>query len=64
VNAYRTARKLGARPLVLNPGTVEMHVGNILAALDSRSRAEVVRRATEPGLLEDYSSACWKCGRA
>lgn len=43
-----------ARDLVLSPRTVEMHVGNILAALDSRSRAEAVRRATELGLLEDY----------
>jgi DNA-binding CsgD family transcriptional regulator len=43
-----------ARALVLSPRTVEMHVANILAALDSRSRAEAVRRATELGLLEDY----------
>jgi DNA-binding NarL/FixJ family response regulator len=41
-----------ARALVLSPRTVEMHVANILAALDSRSRAEAVRRATELGLLE------------
>ena len=34
-----------------------MHVANILAILDSRSRAEAVRRATELGLLEDYSIA-------
>jgi DNA-binding NarL/FixJ family response regulator len=40
-----------ARALVLSPRTVEMHVANILAALDSRSRAEAVRRATELGLI-------------
>ncbi|MFN8474661.1 MAG: AAA family ATPase [Anaerolineae bacterium] len=43
-----------ARALVLSPRTVEMHVSNILATLDSRSRAEAVRRAAELGLLEDY----------
>ncbi|HET9494744.1 MAG TPA: AAA family ATPase [Chloroflexia bacterium] len=46
-----------AEALVLSPRTVEMHVGNILAALDSRTRAEAVRRATEMGLLEIYSTA-------
>jgi DNA-binding NarL/FixJ family response regulator len=45
-----------ARQLVLSPRTVEMHVGNMLAALDSRSRAEAVRRAAEMGLLENYST--------
>lgn len=40
-----------AHALVLSPRTVEMHVGNILAALDSRSRAEAVRRAAELGLI-------------
>jgi len=44
-----------ARALVLSPRTVEMHVANILATLDSRSRAEAVRRATELGLLETYA---------
>jgi DNA-binding CsgD family transcriptional regulator len=43
-----------ARQLVLSPRTVEMHVGHILAALDSRSRAEAVRRAAELGLLDHY----------
>jgi len=43
-----------ARALVLSPRTVEMHVANILAMLDSRSRAEAVRRAAELGLLEEY----------
>lgn len=37
--------------LVLSPRTVEMHVANILATLDIRSRAEAVRRAVELGLL-------------
>ena len=41
-----------ARTLVLSPRTVEMHVANMLAILDSRSRAEAVRRATELGLLK------------
>jgi DNA-binding NarL/FixJ family response regulator len=40
-----------AHALVLSPRTVEMHVANILATLDSRSRAEAVRRASELGLL-------------
>jgi DNA-binding CsgD family transcriptional regulator len=31
---------------------IAMHVANILATLDSRSRAEAVRRAAELGLLE------------
>ena len=44
-----------AHVLVLSPRTVEMHVANILATLDSRSRAEAVRRATELGLLESVS---------
>jgi DNA-binding NarL/FixJ family response regulator len=43
-----------ARALVLSSRTVEMHVANILAILDSRSRAEAVRRAAELGLLEEY----------
>ncbi|MFN8484241.1 MAG: AAA family ATPase [Anaerolineae bacterium] len=43
-----------ARALVLSPRTVEMHVGAILATLDSRSRADAVRRAAELGLLENY----------
>ena len=46
-----------AGTLVLSPRTVEMHVANILATLDSRSRAEAVRRAAELGLLEEYSTA-------
>jgi DNA-binding CsgD family transcriptional regulator len=46
-----------ARSLVLSPRTVEMHVANILAALDSRSRAEAVRRAADLNLLQEYSMA-------
>jgi DNA-binding NarL/FixJ family response regulator len=46
-----------ARALVLSPRTVEMQIANILATLDSRSRAEAVRRATERGLLEAYGMA-------
>jgi DNA-binding NarL/FixJ family response regulator len=49
-----------ARQLVLSPRTVEMHVGNILATLDSRSRAEAVRRAGELGLLANYSTSLAK----
>jgi predicted ATPase/DNA-binding NarL/FixJ family response regulator len=49
-----------ARQLVLSPRTVEMHVGNILAALDSRSRAEAVRHAGELGLLANYSTSLAK----
>jgi DNA-binding NarL/FixJ family response regulator len=41
-----------ADALILSTRTVEMHVANILATLDSRSRADAVRRATELGLLE------------
>lgn len=40
-----------ARALVLSPRTVEMHVANMLAILDSRSRADAVRRAAELGLI-------------
>jgi ATP/maltotriose-dependent transcriptional regulator MalT len=49
-----------ARNLVLSPRTVEMHVANILATLDSRSRAEAVRRATELNLLTQYSTVSKK----
>jgi predicted ATPase/DNA-binding NarL/FixJ family response regulator len=49
-----------ARALVLSPRTVEMHVANILATLDSRSRADAVRRATELGLLDAYGMAARK----
>jgi len=36
-----------ARKLALSPRTVEMHVANALLALNCRTRAEAVRRATE-----------------
>ena len=36
-----------ARKLSLSPRTVEMHVANALLALNCRTRAEAVRRATE-----------------
>jgi ATP/maltotriose-dependent transcriptional regulator MalT len=41
-----------ASELFLSPRTVDMHVRNILRKLDSRSRADAVRRAGELGLLE------------
>jgi DNA-binding CsgD family transcriptional regulator/tetratricopeptide (TPR) repeat protein len=47
----RTSAEI-AHLLFLSPRTVEMHVGNILATLDSRSRAEAVRRAADLGLLD------------
>jgi len=40
-----------ARKLALSPRTVEMHVANALLALQSRTRAEAVRRATELKLI-------------
>ncbi|UQN08681.1 helix-turn-helix transcriptional regulator [Deinococcus sp. QL22] len=40
-----------AQVLMLSPRTVEMHVGRILASLDSHSRAEAVGKAAEMGLL-------------
>ncbi|MFB9991040.1 AAA family ATPase [Deinococcus oregonensis] len=46
----RTDRAI-AQELRLSPRTVEMHVGRILASLDSRSRAEAVGKAAELGLL-------------
>ena len=46
----RTNREIG-QELFLSTRTVEMHVGNILAKLDCRSRAEAIRRGNELGLL-------------
>lgn len=43
--------KATAQVLRLSPRTVEMHVGRILASLDSHSRAEAVAKAAELGLL-------------
>ncbi|MBN9391062.1 MAG: AAA family ATPase [Chloroflexi bacterium] len=40
-----------AQTLYLSPRTVEMHIGNIFTTLDSRTRVEAVRKATELGLL-------------
>uniref|UniRef100_UPI002869820B helix-turn-helix transcriptional regulator n=1 Tax=Deinococcus sp. TaxID=47478 RepID=UPI002869820B len=40
-----------AQELHLSPRTVEMHVGRILASLDSRTRAEAVGKAATLGLL-------------
>jgi pimeloyl-ACP methyl ester carboxylesterase/DNA-binding CsgD family transcriptional regulator len=40
-----------ARKLALSPRTVEMHVAHLLAALQCRTRAEAVRRASELKLL-------------
>lgn len=40
-----------ARCLNLSPRTVEMHVARTLVALDCRSRAEAVRKASELGML-------------
>jgi DNA-binding NarL/FixJ family response regulator len=44
-----------ARELFLSPRTVEMHVQNIVAKLDCRSRADAARRASELGLLASSS---------
>jgi DNA-binding NarL/FixJ family response regulator len=46
----RTDREIAQR-LVLSPRTVEMHVANCLAKLNSRSRAEAIHRAGELGIL-------------
>ncbi len=46
----RTNKEI-AQELFLSPRTVEMHVGDILASLDCRSRTEAVRRAGELHLL-------------
>jgi DNA-binding CsgD family transcriptional regulator len=50
VAAGETSREIASR-LSLSPRTVEMHVHNVLAKLDCRSRVDIARRATELGLL-------------
>jgi class 3 adenylate cyclase/DNA-binding CsgD family transcriptional regulator len=47
----RTNREI-ARELFLSTRTVDMHVRNILAKLDSSSRAQAIHKASELGLLE------------
>ena len=42
-----------ARALSLSPRTVEMHVADILLRLDSHTRTEAVRKASETGLLKN-----------
>ncbi|MFN8526887.1 MAG: AAA family ATPase [Chloroflexota bacterium] len=48
----RTDREI-AGLLFLSPRTVEMHVGNCLAKLGCRTRAEAIRRAAELAILAD-----------
>jgi DNA-binding NarL/FixJ family response regulator len=48
ISRGRTDKEV-ARTLRLSPRTVETHVANALAALDCRTRAEAVRKATELG---------------
>ena len=50
VAAGHTSREIG-QMLFLSTRTVDMHVGNSLGKLGSRSRAEAVRRAAELHLL-------------
>ena len=46
----RTNREIG-RELFLSARTVEMHVGNVLAKLDCRTRTEATHKAEQLGLL-------------
>ena len=51
----RTNREI-AHQLFLSPRTIDMHVRNMLAKLDCRSRTEATGRAHELGLLEPVGS--------
>jgi DNA-binding NarL/FixJ family response regulator len=50
----RTNREI-AEELFLSPRTIDMHVRNILAKLDCRSRVEASIKAGEAGLLHPAS---------
>jgi DNA-binding CsgD family transcriptional regulator len=52
----RTNREV-ARELFLSPRTIDMHVRNVLAKLDCRSRTEATSKANALGLLEPTSAA-------
>lgn len=49
----RTNREIG-QELFLSARTVEMHVGNVLAKLDCRTRTEVAHKAAQLGLLSRH----------
>jgi DNA-binding NarL/FixJ family response regulator len=49
----RTNREIG-QELFLSARTVEMHVGNVLAKLDCRTRTEVAHKAEQLGLLSRH----------
>jgi len=52
----RTNREI-AGELFVSTRTVDMHVRNLLRKLDSRSRAEAARKASELGLLAPQSGS-------
>jgi DNA-binding CsgD family transcriptional regulator len=49
----RTNREIG-QELFLSARTVEMHVGNVLAKLDCRTRTEATHKAEQLGLLSHH----------
>ncbi|HEX6015798.1 MAG TPA: LuxR C-terminal-related transcriptional regulator, partial [Geminicoccaceae bacterium] len=49
----RTTREIG-QELFLSARTVEMHVGNVLAKLDCRTRTEATHKAEQLGLLSHH----------
>ena len=49
----RTNREIG-QELFLSARTVEMHVGNVLAKLDCRTRTEAAHKAEQLGLLSHH----------